>query len=140
VSAAAPDEVIALAESRAAARSEKDFAKADELRDRIAAAGWTVIDEPGGWRLEPAAAPEATASGPVGAADVESLLDQPPTVDVSVHWVCEGWPEDIERALAAFREHEGGRSVQYVVADVTGETWPEPVESVQLEKGTGWAD
>jgi GT2 family glycosyltransferase len=139
VSAAAPEEVVALAESRAAARSEKDFARADELRDRIAAAGWTVVDEPDGWRLEPAAAPEVTAAGPVSAASVESLLDRPPTVDVSVHWVWEGWPEDIERAVAAFRAHEGGFSVQYVVADVVGQTWPEWVESVQLQRRTGWA-
>ncbi len=37
-----PEEVKALAEERAQARKAKDFAKADELRDRIAALGYTV--------------------------------------------------------------------------------------------------
>jgi cysteinyl-tRNA synthetase len=62
-------------------------------------------------------------------------------MDVSVHWVCEGWPEDIERAIAGFRAHEGDRSVQYVVADVTDRdpaTWGEDVDVVWLEDGTGW--
>src|SRR5215210_5555418 len=48
----APQEVVRLAEERAAARASKDFAKADTLRDRIADSGWTVVDEPGGFHLE----------------------------------------------------------------------------------------
>ena len=49
--------VVSLAEARARARATKDFAAADALRDELAAAGWTVVDEPdGGWRLEPAPA------------------------------------------------------------------------------------
>jgi cysteinyl-tRNA synthetase len=62
-------------------------------------------------------------------------------MDVSVHWVCEGWHGDIERAIAAFRANEGDRSVQYVVADVTDRepaTWGDGVEVVWLEEGTGW--
>jgi cysteinyl-tRNA synthetase len=41
---AAPAEVVALAEARAAAREAKDFAEADRLRDAIADAGWEVRD------------------------------------------------------------------------------------------------
>ena len=51
-------EVRALAERRAAARADKDFATADALRDELAAAGWTVVDDAdGGWHLEPVADP-----------------------------------------------------------------------------------
>src|SRR5439155_643308 len=42
----------------------------------------------------------------------------------------------------AFRAHAGQRSVQYVVADVTGADpgrWGEDVEVLALESGTGWA-
>jgi cysteinyl-tRNA synthetase len=39
-----PEEIAALAEERKAARKAKDFAKADELRDKITAMGW-VIEE-----------------------------------------------------------------------------------------------
>ena len=41
-----PAEVQALAEERQAARAAKDWARADELRDQITAAGFTVEDTP----------------------------------------------------------------------------------------------
>jgi cysteinyl-tRNA synthetase len=53
--AAAPPDLVALAEQRIEARARKDFAEADRLRDRIAAAGWEVRDiaTPPGYRLVP---------------------------------------------------------------------------------------
>jgi cysteinyl-tRNA synthetase len=51
--AEAPAEIAALAESRVAARAAKDFAEADRLRDEIAAAGWEMRDEAGGYSLVP---------------------------------------------------------------------------------------
>ncbi len=50
---AAPAEMLALAEERSAARAGKDFARADEIRDELAAAGWTVEDGPDGPLLRP---------------------------------------------------------------------------------------
>jgi cysteinyl-tRNA synthetase len=47
----APAAVLALAEERQQARAGKDFAESDRLRDEIAAAGWDVRDEAGGFRL-----------------------------------------------------------------------------------------
>jgi cysteinyl-tRNA synthetase len=49
----APAEVVELAEQRRAARTAKDFAEADRLRDAIAAAGWEVRDVADGFRLVP---------------------------------------------------------------------------------------
>lgn len=43
-----PEEIQQMADARAEARASKDFAKADELRDQMAAAGWTVEDSPDG--------------------------------------------------------------------------------------------
>jgi len=53
--AAAPPEVVALAERRREARAAKDFAEADRLREEIAALGWEVRDTPAppGHRLVP---------------------------------------------------------------------------------------
>jgi len=141
----APEGVRALAAERAAARARGGFAAADALRERIAAEGWKVTDAPdGGFVLEPVVEP-----GPVpGVAphDVDPILQEPATSDVSVHWVLEGWPQDVRRAIAAFREHAGGRSVGFVVADVTavepgepGEPWGDDVEVLRLAEGTGWA-
>ncbi len=136
----APPDVRELAAERAARRAAKDFAAADALRDRIAERGWTVVDDPEGWRLEPIAV-DVVPSGPVAARDVVSVLDQPATADASIHWVVEGWPQDVRRAIDSFRANAGDRDVHYVVADVTGEpdtTWGDDVEVVQLEPGTGW--
>ena len=133
-----PDEVRALAAERDLRRSEKDFASADALRDRIAQLGFTVVDTAEGPRFDPISAPTRVG---IPASDVPSLLEEPPTADVSVHWVVEGWPEDVVRALRGFRAYEGERSVQYVVADVTQtepETYGDVVEVLGLEPGTGW--
>jgi len=136
----APEEVVAMAERRAQARAAKDFAEADAIRERIASAGWTVEDGPGGgYTLTPA---EPPADERIASVHVPSVLGEPVTADVSLQWVCEGWPDDIERATASFRAHAGGHRLQFVVADVTGEPadrWGEDVEVVRLRGGTGWA-
>jgi cysteinyl-tRNA synthetase len=51
--ATAPDEVVALAAARLQARTAGDYARADELRARIEAAGWSVRDTPNGFELAP---------------------------------------------------------------------------------------
>jgi cysteinyl-tRNA synthetase len=49
-----PDEIRELAEKRAAARRNKDFAASDALRDEMADKGWVIMDKPGGeWELTP---------------------------------------------------------------------------------------
>ena len=133
-----PDEVRALAAERDERRRAKDFAAADALRDRIAELGFSVVDGPDGPAFEPLVAAERERLDPH---DVEGLLEDPTTCDVSVHWVVEGWPEDVARALAGFRANEGGRDVQYVVADVTetdSDVYGQDVEVLALETGTGW--
>jgi cysteinyl-tRNA synthetase len=133
-----PDEVRALAAERDERRRAKDFAAADELRDRIHELGFAVIDGAQGPTFEPVEAAEPERLRPL---DVPSLLDDPPTRDLSVHWVVEGWPGDVVRALAGFRANEAGRDVQYVIADVTRtdpSVFGEGVEVLRLEAGTGW--
>jgi cysteinyl-tRNA synthetase len=49
----APQDVLALAERREQARSDRDFAAADELRAEIAALGWEVRDGEQGFELLP---------------------------------------------------------------------------------------
>ena len=51
--AAIPAEVTALAEARAAARKEKNWAESDRLRDEISKLGYTIKDAPGNvWQLQ----------------------------------------------------------------------------------------
>ncbi len=46
-----PNEILALAEQRQAARAAKDFAKADELRDKISALGFEIKDTSEGVKI-----------------------------------------------------------------------------------------
>lgn len=50
-SVAAPAEIQALADERTTAKATKDWARADELRNQIDAAGWTVVDTKDGAKL-----------------------------------------------------------------------------------------
>jgi cysteinyl-tRNA synthetase len=47
-----PAEIVALAESRAAAKKAKDFKRADEIRDELKAKGWVIEDSPKGMKLK----------------------------------------------------------------------------------------
>ena len=134
-----PEEVRALLAERAERRAAKDFAAADAIRDRMADLGFRVVDGPEGQSLEPLAG--APPEGPGRAADVASVLLEPATADVTVHWVVEGWAEDARRALDAFRDLEGGRVMQYVLVDLTegDEDFGDDVEVLRLEPATGWA-
>ncbi len=48
-----PEEMVALAEARRAARDADDFEEADRLRAEITAAGWEMRDRIGGYVLRP---------------------------------------------------------------------------------------
>ena len=49
----APEAVHQLAIARQAARTEKNFALSDQLRDEIAALGYEVVDVATGYELRP---------------------------------------------------------------------------------------
>jgi len=98
---AAPAEVIALAEARAQARVDKDFALSDELRDAIAAAGWLIKDSADGYVLSERPPFEVAAT-------LSLLVEQSPRVDASVCTIgviVDGWPDDLRTCLDALIEH-----------------------------------
>ncbi len=134
-----PHDVRRLLLERDERRAARDFDAADELRDRIAELGYRVVDGAAGSSAEPIAAPRSER---LRAQDVPSVLTLDPRFDATVHWAVEGWPEDVERGIEAFRRFGGGRQIQHVVADVTGTVTVPPgsdVEVVPLVQGTGWA-
>jgi cysteinyl-tRNA synthetase len=136
-----PDEVRRLAAERDERRKAKDFEGADTLRERIAQLGYRVTDGPQGPTLEPGAV-EGPGTDRLSPGEIESVLEDAPTADVSVHWVVEGWPEDVVRGLSAFRASAGSRTVQYVVVDLTEappDEYGDGVEVLSLDRGTGWA-
>src|SRR5207248_9170705 len=124
-----------LAEERRERRTAKDFAAADELRDRIHELGYDVVDTAEGFELTAISRPSIRPE------DVESLLDEDPTHEFSVHWIVQGWSEDVARGIEAFRRHSGDARMQHVVVDAAGSDteWPADVEVVALERDPGWA-
>jgi hypothetical protein len=97
----APPEVDALARERAHARATRDFAAADELRDRIAEAGWLVVDSAAGYELRPKP-PYDVVDSPVALPDNSGSPDaRRATVSVLV----DGWPDDVRSCVAALLRH-----------------------------------
>lgn len=52
ITSSVPDEVIAVAEERKQARANKDWAKSDELRDKLKSLGYSIKDSKDGYSLE----------------------------------------------------------------------------------------
>lgn len=96
-----PPDVQALAQQRAQARNDGDFAAADDLRDRIADAGWLVVDTPDGYELKP--------KPPYDVLDrISDLPDNSAVVDdhrATVSVIVEGWPDDVHTCIEALLTH-----------------------------------
>ena len=92
------DDVERLARARQEARTAKDFATADRLREQILANGYEVTDTPQGFELREARPRDAPSVVRRSPDDVPSVLEDQPTCDVTIHWLAEGWPHDITDA------------------------------------------
>src|SRR3954447_24978745 len=93
----APPDVVALAQQRAAARADRDFAAADRLRDDIASAGWLVVDTADGYDLRPKPPYDVLAG-------LSALPDNSGTPDsrrATVSLVVDGWPDDVRPCVEA---------------------------------------
>jgi hypothetical protein len=136
-----PDEVRRLLDERAEARSERDWARADAIRDQIAAFGWEVQDREGATTARPILAREAEARNPI---------EGPAEVDASVQVTAEDHPEDLSRFLRGLAAHPPSATWELVVVanapaePVAGTLGAValPVEPVVLESDgrLGWAD
>ena len=127
-----PPEVAALAQRRAAARVAKDFAASDELRDEIAALGWTVRDTADDWTL--AEKPPYDVHERV--IDLPDRSAEPDTRPVTVAILAEGWPEDVRRCVDSVRAHT---TAHVLVLDVDGTFHDDSAEVLHLATHPGWA-
>ena len=97
----APAEVEALAQQRAQARKDRDFAASDALRDEIARAGWVVVDVADGYQLKP--------KPPYDVLDrINDLPDNSAVADdrrATVSVVVDGWPDDVRLCVDALLTH-----------------------------------
>lgn len=135
-----PDEVQRLAEERTKRRAVHDYGEADRLRERIRDLGFDIVDRADEFDLVPAAPRTIQRLRP---AEVIGVLDRRPTVEFSVLWLAERWPEDVLRGVASFRKFEDDRSVQHLVveSESTPPTeWPPGVEVVPLAGDPGFGE
>jgi hypothetical protein len=113
-------ELIALADERARARSDRDWARADELRAEIEAAGWKVVDRGTRYRLARAAPPDLVEGDAIrygSAASVPSVLGEAPTAAFTVELLADDRPDDLARCLAGLRAHAPAGTQVVVVAN-----------------------
>lgn len=129
-----PDEVVATARARAAARAAHDWPRADALRAEIEAAGWKVVDGGTAFRLEPAAPPTIQDEDLVrygSAVAVPSVLVEPATARFTVELVADDWPDDLARMLAGLRAHAPMGTQVVIVANN-----PSRDQAARLETGS----
>lgn len=113
-----PSEVRRLAEQRAERRRAKDYEGADSLREKIESLGYEVTDLPDGtFDLVLRPDQEPWPEPRISHRDVPSVLHHYATADLSVHWLSEGWPEDVLRGIDSFRRFEGNCSARHVVVE-----------------------
>jgi hypothetical protein len=140
----APDDVVALAEQRAAARAAKDFGASDRLRDEIAALGWTVRDGADGWSLAEKPPYDVLPS----VRDLPSNADQPDQRRCTVALLVEGWPDDVRTCVDALLAHtpddivvllleNGSTDAGGVVHELAA---AHRVEELHVERAAGWAE
>lgn len=102
-----PEDVRRLLDERAEAREERDWERADELRDRIAALGWEVQDSAG----------RSSARPILGSLDAGDPVDGPASVAASVQVVAEDHPDDLARFLRGLAAHPPAVAWELVVVD-----------------------
>lgn len=138
-----PKKVTDLAKQRVDARTAKDFAEADRLRDEIGSLGYLVTDTPGGFELEPK--PRFERADP---AAIESRLDQPASKRASLQLLYEGYIEDLARFLEALRATTDLAEIETVVVDPGTADAEQILEliggipdgrSIHLDSDPGWA-
>lgn len=135
-----PDDVRRLMDERTEARASRDWARADALRDDLAALGWEVQDGPDG----------STARPILPAGDPEAGLGAPASVLASVQVVAEDHPEDLARLLRGLSAHPPAVDWELVIVanapdfdleELLEEAAPPiPPVIVPTEGRLGWAD
>lgn len=96
-----PEEILALAQDRLSARSAKDFALSDQLRDQIAEQGWLIKDTPDGFELTPAPPFKQFATVAQLTASASRSVSSNTVVTVFV----DGWPGDTRTCVSALIEN-----------------------------------
>jgi cysteinyl-tRNA synthetase len=136
-----PEPIRRLIDARSRARAERDWARADALRDEIAALGWQVEDVAGG---------EATARAILAGDDpgTTDRLKEPASTQISVVLVADDHEHDLARCLSGLTRHPTSVATEirvvanapsFEVARVVAEIAPDALVIAAPDR-LGWAD
>jgi cysteinyl-tRNA synthetase len=116
VSQPVPESIAALVQERAALRRHKRYAEADQLRQRIAAAGYAIRDTHDGPLVERLAAEEEF---PVitRSADVPDMHGMSDLYEFSINLLARDSRPDLERCVRSIARQRAGRNIEIVIVD-----------------------
>ncbi len=136
----APEAVVELARARLAARAAKDWALADQLRNRIAELGFEVLDVADGFEFK-LKSPFPIVSR-VG--DLRKFTDK--TFESSIAIIADGYIDDLIAAISSAKEYapvgcailvliSGKPELRSIAAQVDARTF-----IAQVQEGVGWGE
>ncbi len=132
----APESLHELGRARQAARADKNFALADQLRDQIAQAGYEIVDVVGGFELHAKSLVQIFA-------DIQKLKNLPKSDrSITVAIVVNGFHEDAITSVNSIKAHSSAEIL--VLATQPAEDLSSIVDShthiIQLENDPGWGE
>ena len=117
---APPYEIVAVSQTRAAMRRQKEFGTADDLRQDIQSNGYEVRDARDSTQLVSLSS-LGKADKLMGAisssGDVDSYIEQPPTCAYSINLVASNFQEDVQRCIGSLLQWSADHDIEVVVVD-----------------------
>jgi hypothetical protein len=132
----APENVHELGRARQAARADKNFALADQLRDQIAQAGYEIVDVAGGFELHEKSLVQSVS-------DIQKLKNLPKTDrEITIAIVVNGFHEDALISVNSIKAHSSAEIV--LLATQPAQDLATIVDAhthvIHLEKDPGWGE
>ena len=132
----APENLLELGRARQAARADKKFDLADQLRDQISQAGYEIVDVVGGFELHAKSLIQVCA-------DVQKLKNLPKSDRaITVAIVVNGFHADAITSINSIKAHSNAEIL--ILATEPAEDLSSIVDShthvIQLEKDSGWGE
>lgn len=132
----APENLYVLGRARQAARADKNFALADQLRDQIAQAGYEIVDVVDGFELHAKSLVQVFA-------DIQKLKNLPKSDrTITVAMIVNGFHEDAIISVNSIKAYSSAEIL--VLATQSADELSSIVDShthvIQLEKDPGWGE
>ena len=132
----APEQVHELARARQAARSERNFALSDTLRDEIAAQGFEVVDVADGYELRP------KKRFPIYESTRDIRAINSGKHEITVAMIIDGYHEDAVETLKTIKAHSDCAIAMLVIGEpgILADQLDARTSLVSLAENFGWGE